>query len=83
MAGHAEELRPVQFRLPGWARDYVEGRASAKGESKTQVVIEAISCLRSREMEELMKEGYLAMRETARGVAEEGMAAGAETLPEW
>jgi hypothetical protein len=83
MAGQAHGLRPVQFRLPPWAAEFLEDQARTTGKTKTQVVIEAISCLRSRETKELMREGYVAMRERGRDLAEEGMAAGSETLPEW
>lgn len=78
MAGQA-----VNVRLPEWATEFVEERSKVRRESKTQVIVEALSCLRGQETEDLMREGYMALRQESVALAEEGMAAGAETLPEW
>jgi hypothetical protein len=75
--------RPAQFRLPQWVHDYLEERSAAKEETKTQVVIEAIECLRQRELEALMAEGYREQAASSRELAEEMLPAGAETLHSW
>jgi len=82
MGTHADGLKPRQFRLPAWAREYLEEKAGRDGKTKTAVVLEALSCLRSAETEQLMAEGYEEMRETGQRLAEEGTAAGAE-ITEW
>ncbi len=41
----ATQTRPMQFRLPRWAGDFIEQRAAMRGTSKTAVVLEAIECL--------------------------------------
>jgi hypothetical protein len=46
-------------------------------------MVEAISCLRSRETRALMAAGYEEMNDLYPDLAEESMAAGAECLPEW
>jgi hypothetical protein len=76
-------LKPVNLRLPQWAVDYVDRRAASTGATKTQTVIEAISCLRAREVQDLMREGYEEMRDLNRQMAEEGVAAAGDCLPGW
>ena len=50
--------RQAQFRLPEWATELIEQVAEERRISKTQVVLNALECLRERELEELMAEGY-------------------------
>ena len=81
MAG--AQTRPFNLRLPEWASDFVEQRSVETGTSKTQVVVDAISCLRAEHVQSLLREGYEEMREVSRQMAEEDMATGCECLPEW
>ena len=83
MAGHAQAAKPFNVRLPIWAIDFVEHRSSETGETKTQVVVDAIACLRAAHVQALMREGYEEMRSQSRQLAEQDMAAGCESLPEW
>jgi hypothetical protein len=83
MAGHAQAARPFNVRLPDWAFDFLDRRSAETGVTKTQVVIDAISCLRAEHVQALMRQGYEEMREIDRQMAEEDMAAGSECLPEW
>ncbi len=83
MAGHAQTAKPFNVRLPMWAVDFVERRSNETGETKTQVVVDAIACLRAAHVQALMSEGYEEMRKANSQMAEEDMAAGCESLPEW
>jgi len=83
VAGHQQATRPFNVRLPLWAVDYLEKRSSETGVTKTQVLIEAISCLRAEHVRALMHEGYEEMRELDRQMADDDLAANAENLPEW
>lgn len=80
---YAYTTRPVNVRLPEWAFEVVEQRSQATKESKTEVIIEAISCLRDREIQALMAEGYREQVQTAREIAEGMLPAATDTLPEW
>jgi hypothetical protein len=83
MAGHAQTARPFNVRLPVWASDFLDHRSVETGTSKTQVMVDAISCLRATHVQALMREGYEEMREINRQMADDDMAAGSECLPEW
>jgi hypothetical protein len=83
MVGHAQAAKPFNVRLPKWAIDFVEHRSTETGETKTQVVVDAIACLRAAHVQSLMREGYEEMRWHGRQLAEDDMAAGCESLPEW
>lgn len=75
--------RPVNFRLPEWVIAYLTERAEARRTTKTQVLVEAVDCLRERERAALMAEGYADRGEDAVELAEAALPAAAETLPEW
>ncbi len=83
MATYSARTRPSQFRLPEWAALFVEERAVAAGSTKTEVVLEALECLRQRDVEQLMAEGYIERAEEDREFAELSWQAGVETWPEW
>ena len=75
--------KPATFRLPQWALDFLEGEAEQRQQSKTQIVLEAVTLLRDQELALLMEEGYREMADEARTMAEASLPAAAETLPEW
>jgi hypothetical protein len=75
--------KPANFRLPQWVLDFVEHRAAERNESKTQVIVEAVACLRDREIAALMDEGYREMAEETLATSEAALPAAIETLPEW
>ena len=75
--------RPAQFRLPSWASEFIDRRSQTLGTTKTQVIIEAISRLRTEEMQALMREGYEEMGAQSLLMAEMDLAASVETLPDW
>jgi hypothetical protein len=83
MSGQTQAAKPFNLRLPAWASEFVNLRAHESGVTKTQVVVDALSCLRAAEVQALMREGYEEMREADRLMAEEDMAVGSEGLPEW
>lgn len=80
---HAIETKQAQFRLPMWVWNFVEQRSRERRETKTKVIIEAVTCLQQREIEELMAEGYAARATESARVAESMLPGGVETLPEW
>ena len=83
MAVSAAGTKPVQFRLPVWAREFLEEQSRQAGSTKTEVVVEALECLREREMAALMAEGYRELADLNTQLAEESIEIAAETLPEW
>ena len=70
-------------RLSAWAGEYVETRSAETGTTKTEMVVEAISCVRAEHVQALMREGYEEMRDLGREMAEEDLAASGECVPEW
>jgi hypothetical protein len=83
MAPRPTGTTPSQFRLPAPAREFIEQRAAERGITKTEVVLEALACLREREIEERMAEGYRFRAKEHRALAEEGLLAAEEAWPEW
>jgi len=61
--------RPVQVRLPEPVHEFLTGLARDRGESKTQIVTEALECLRQQMLERHMESGY---RDLARAQGRQG-----------
>src|SRR5664280_2391612 len=61
--------RPVQVRLPEPVDEFLTGLARDRGESKTQIVTEALECLRQQLLERHMETGY---RDLARAQGVQG-----------
>ena len=80
---NAEQSKPVSFRLPEWVLDFIDARSAECKEPKTQVIVEAITCLRDRELAALMQDGYREMAAESLDLAESSLPAATETLPEW
>ena len=77
-------MSAVTVRLPDALSEYVNQRvAQGPEKNKSQVIISALECLRRRERDELMLEGYREMGEFDRALAESDMGAGRESLHEW
>ena len=76
-------MSAVTVRLPESLSEFLNKRVEEGHGTKTQIVISALECLREREREKLMEEGYRAMGEFDRALAEADMGAGAESVPEW
>lgn len=55
--------KPSQFRLPAWAQQFLAEESAAKGSTKTDVLLEALECLKQRRLEDDLREGYLEMAE--------------------
>ncbi|MHB9004198.1 MAG: hypothetical protein ACYC6C_09050 [Coriobacteriia bacterium] len=83
MSTAAFETKPVQFRLPAWAREFVSEQSREAGTTKTEVIVEAIECLREKKLAALMADGYRELSELNSLMAEESVALASETLPEW
>lgn len=79
----AAGTKPVQFRLPTWAQEFLEEQSRLAGSTKTDVVIEALQCLREKEIAALMAEGYRELADLNTELAEESARIASETLPEW
>ncbi len=73
----------MQVRLPEWAKEFLDERAARRNTTKTAVVLEAIRCLRSQELAQLMREGYEEMASTHKSLAEEDLAGTTDSLPDW
>ena len=74
--------RPVQVRLPEPVGDFLCGLAQERGESKTQIVVEALECLRQQLLERRMEAGYRELAGEQRPIVEAGLAAGLPTIPD-
>ncbi len=64
---------PFNVRLPDWALQYINERASASGTTKTDVLLEALQALKAQDREALMRKGYEEMRDIDRLMAEEAL----------
>jgi predicted transcriptional regulator len=73
----------IQVRLPDWAAAFVERRAMERQTTRTSVIVEAITSLREREIEDSLREGYVELGAWLAQEAEAGLTADRETLPEW
>ncbi len=78
-----QTTRQAQFRLPLWVNEYLEERAVRSGRTKTDLVVEAVACLRDREQAEAMERGYREQAAPAAEIAETTVAAAPEVLDEW
>ena len=73
----------ITVRLPKSLVDFVDSKALDGGANRTDVLIDAITCLKARDMEALMAEGCRDRADLDLRIAEENLAARAETLPGW
>ncbi len=74
--------RPVQVRLPEPIDDFLTGLARELGASKTQVVAEAIECLRQQRLERRMEAGYQELADEHRQLVAAGLAASLPAIPD-
>jgi len=63
--------QPAQFRLPGWAHEFLIEESSARGVTKTQVVVEGLEYLRRSREESALKAGYVDLRDVMLEEAQE------------
>ena len=82
MIENSPNTKPFNVRLPLWAVDYIDTRSEERGVTKTQVVLDALSSLRAREVQDLMRAGYEEMREINRQMAQDALSASRGGLPE-
>ncbi|NTU72159.1 MAG: hypothetical protein HGB10_10125 [Coriobacteriia bacterium] len=83
MTTYSSKTQPAQFRLPQWAHLFVAERAAAAGSTKTEVILEALECLKQRDVERLMAEGYAERAAEDREFAASAWATAQEGWPEW
>jgi hypothetical protein len=74
--------RPVQVRLPEPVDDFLTGLAEELGESKTQIVVEALGCLRQQLLERRMEAGYRELAEERSQLVAAGLAASLPAIPD-
>ena len=74
--------RPVQVRLPLPIDDYLTELADERGESKTQIVVDALECLRLQLLEQRMEAGYRELAEEHSRLVAAGLAAGLPAIPD-
>jgi predicted transcriptional regulator len=67
--------RPVQVRLPEPVDAFLTGLAQERDESKTQIVVEALECLRQQLLERRMEAGYRELAEEDAQLVAAGLAA--------
>jgi hypothetical protein len=65
--------KPFNVRLPEWAMQYINERASVSGTTKTDVLLEALQSLKVQDRQALMRRGYAEMREIDRLISEESL----------
>ena len=73
--------RPVQVRLPEPADAFLAALAEERGETKTEVVVEALECLRQQLIERRMEAGYRDLADEERQLVTAGLAASLPTIP--
>jgi len=74
--------RPVQVRLPEPVDDFLTGLAQERGESKTQIVQEALECLRQQLLERRMEAGYRELSGEQSQLVTAGLAASLPAIPD-
>lgn len=75
MIDGSPNTKPFNVRLPIWAIDYIDQRSEEHGITKTQVVVDALTELRNRELHDLMRRGYEEMSAVDRRMAEDALTA--------
>ena len=73
--------KPVQVRLPEWARGLLAQMASERHETKSAVVIEALACLREKQLEARLEEDYRALGDSQHDVVAAGLVAALPAMP--
>jgi len=74
--------RPVQVRLPEPVDDFLTGLARELGQSKTQLVVEAIECLRQQLLERRMEAGYRELADEQGQLVAAGLAVSLPAIPD-
>lgn len=72
--------RPVQVRLPEPVDTFLTALAEERGETKTEIVVEALECLRQQLIERRMEAGYRDLADEERQLVTAGLAASLPTI---
>ncbi len=75
--------KPTTFRLPTSVDEFLTEKANEWQTTKTDVLIEAVNCLRKRDIETLMAEGYREWAGNDLRIAQASLEIATESLPEW
>lgn len=74
--------RAVQVRLPEPIDAFLAALAEERGETKTQIVVEALECLRKQLVERRMEAGYRELAGEQRQLVTAGLAASLPAIPD-
>jgi hypothetical protein len=74
--------KPVQVRLEPAAREFLVQTAEERGQTQSEVVTEALNCLREQQVEALMEEGYRTLGESQQAISEAGLTAALPIIPQ-
>ena len=73
---------PVQVRLPEPVNAFLTELAHERHESKTDIVVEALECLRQHLLEQKMEEGYREIGDSQLEYVEAALKLASEVLPD-
>jgi Arc/MetJ-type ribon-helix-helix transcriptional regulator len=74
--------KPVQVRLPTSIEEFLAQTARERGETKSEVVTDALNCLREQRVEALMEEGYRKLGGSQQAAIEAGLTAALPVIPQ-
>jgi hypothetical protein len=72
---------PVQVRLAAPTREFLVRTAQELGQTQSDVVADALECLREKRVQALMEEGYREIGASQRAAIEAGLAAALPIIP--
>ncbi len=73
--------KPVQVRLTGATREFLTRTAKESGRTQSDIVTEALECLKDQRTLALMEEGYRQMGASQSDLVEAGLAAALPIIP--
>ena len=74
--------RPVQVRLPESADAFLTQLAAETGQSKTEIVVDALQCLQQRLLERRLETGYRELGGEQDALVRAGLSATLPTIPD-
>jgi len=77
-----KSTRLVQLRLPEASDAHLSALARELGKTKTQIVIEALDCLRRQRLERQMEAGYRELADAQAPIVRVGLTAGLPPVPD-
>ena len=74
--------RPVQVRLPLSVDEFLTRLSLELGQSKTQIVVDALECLKQQRLDQSMAAGYRELADEQSQLVEAGLAASLTAIPD-